>query len=148
MRPYLYSGRRKKCGLADRRTPVASHRVATQATAKQFGSRLRSLRQERGLTQQALAEASDLSVGMISMLERRQRTPHLGSLEALAKALDVEVSDLFETCDEHPPLPHMEKHLEGKVRDGKLPLRAACQKLHKHATKAQHAPRSGSHESA
>lgn len=50
---------------------------------------LARLRQQRGLTQEALARKADLSVSYISMLERGQRSPPLDTLEVLAKALGL-----------------------------------------------------------
>ncbi len=104
-----------------------------------LGSRVRALRKQRGLTQQELAEATDLSVAMISMLERHQRTPHLTTLDALAKALKVEVGDLFEP-NEVAHQPH-EKHLEAKVREGRLSLPAACRRLNRHRHQDHHTAR-------
>lgn len=62
---------------------------------QKFGKRLRQLRRERGLTQEQLAEASDLSVDFISLLERGVNAPSFETLEALATILGVPVSDLF-----------------------------------------------------
>ncbi|WP_131735969.1 helix-turn-helix domain-containing protein [Actinomadura roseirufa] len=60
-----------------------------------IGARLRSLRKERALTQEQLAEASGVSVDLIGKLERgRRSTARLTSIAKLAGALDVEVSAL------------------------------------------------------
>ena len=53
-------------------------------------------RSRRKLSQQAVAEKSNLSVSYISMLERGARTPPLETLEVLAKALGVKPLDLLE----------------------------------------------------
>lgn len=56
-----------------------------------IGSRLRSLRMERGLTQQQLAEAAGLSVDLVSSLERDAReSMSWASMVKLARALDVD----------------------------------------------------------
>ena len=62
---------------------------------QRFGKRLRQLRRERGLTQEQLAEASDLSVDFVSLLERGVNAPSFETLEVLATVLDVPVRDLF-----------------------------------------------------
>lgn len=57
--------------------------------AELFGRRLRELRKERGLTQEALAEAADLSGNYISDLELGRKVPSLTILVRLAQALGV-----------------------------------------------------------
>lgn len=63
--------------------------------AKLFGHRLRELRKERGLTQEALAEAADLSGNYISDLELGLKVPSLTILVRLSQALDVAMGDLL-----------------------------------------------------
>jgi transcriptional regulator with XRE-family HTH domain len=52
-------------------------------------------REERGLSQQGLADASGVNKATINQIERGRRSPNLETLEKLAAALDVEVADLF-----------------------------------------------------
>jgi len=61
-----------------------------------FGRRVRELRQARGLSQEGLAERSGLHRTYISSLERGQRNVGLDNVRALADALDVPPSTLFE----------------------------------------------------
>ncbi len=63
--------------------------------AQLFGRRLRELRKERNLTQEALAEASDLSGNYISDLELGLKVPSLTILVRLSQALDVATTDLL-----------------------------------------------------
>lgn len=73
-----------------------------------IGERLRRIRRERMMTQDQLAEASGISRDLISMLERGSRSSaRLGTITALANALDVEISELVDRRD----------HLQGD-RDG------------------------------
>ena len=51
---------------------------------------LRRLRQERGLTQEELADLAGLNRNFVGMLEREENAPTVDTLEVLAKALDVE----------------------------------------------------------
>jgi transcriptional regulator with XRE-family HTH domain len=60
-----------------------------------FGRRLRELRKERDLTQEALAEAADLSGNYISDLELGLKVPSLTILVRLSQALDVATPDLL-----------------------------------------------------
>jgi len=69
--------------------------VAMADLRSQFGKRLRSLRKQRGLTQESLAEALGVSVDLVSMIERGLRAPSFDTLERLADALSVQVSALF-----------------------------------------------------
>jgi transcriptional regulator with XRE-family HTH domain len=63
--------------------------------AKLFGRRLRELRKERGLTQEALAEEADLSGNYISDLELGLKVPSLTILVQLSQALDVAIPVLL-----------------------------------------------------
>jgi transcriptional regulator with XRE-family HTH domain len=63
---------------------------------------LGALRQERKLSQQAVASKTKLSVSYISMLERGMRVPPLETLEVLAKALGVPPLDLLEKSPAKP----------------------------------------------
>lgn len=71
----------------------------SEELAREVGMRLRCLRLARSLTQEQLAESADISVSFLSMIERGERTPHLTTLQALAKALGDSLGDFFE-CDE------------------------------------------------
>ena len=70
------------------RQEVASVRQSQQTT---FGRLLRQLREDAGLTQQALAERCGLSVQAISTLERGTRTrPQLHTVQALCRGLNLD----------------------------------------------------------
>jgi len=56
---------------------------------------LRELRQQRGLTQETLAELADLDRTYPSLLERGLRTPTLAVVLRLANALETEPSRLI-----------------------------------------------------
>jgi transcriptional regulator with XRE-family HTH domain len=61
------------------------------AAAPTLGNRIRSRRMELGLTIYKVAEASGLTVGFISQIERDISRPSLVSLYAVARALDTSV---------------------------------------------------------
>lgn len=63
--------------------------------AEVFGRRLRELRKERGVTQEALAESADLSGNYVSDLERGLKVPSLTILVRLADAVDIGAPDLL-----------------------------------------------------
>lgn len=66
------------------------------AGAALLGQRLRALRAKRRVTLRDLAHRADLSVGMLSQIERGLSSPSIRSLQRLAKAFDIPVSWFFE----------------------------------------------------
>jgi transcriptional regulator with XRE-family HTH domain len=61
----------------------------------QFAQNLRSERPRRGLSQEALGQASGLHRTEISLLERAGRDPRLGTIVRLARGLKVAPRDLL-----------------------------------------------------
>jgi transcriptional regulator with XRE-family HTH domain len=70
----------------------------------QFANRLKALRIEKQLTQEELAEITNLSTSFISSMERGINAPSFETLESLAKALDVPVRGLFDFESHGPEL--------------------------------------------
>lgn len=68
-----------------------------------LGDRMRILRSGRGLTQQDVAAALNVSRSAVAMWERNEREPNLETLAALARLLDLPLSALVER--EEAPLP-------------------------------------------
>ena len=62
---------------------------------KRLGQRIADLRKNRRLTQVQFAKAVGCSVEFISLVERGVNAPSVARLEDFAKALKVEVVDLF-----------------------------------------------------
>ena len=62
---------------------------------KKLGRRIANLRRTRKLTQEKLAETLGCSVEFISLVERGVNSPSVAGLADFAKALNVEVKDLF-----------------------------------------------------
>ena len=57
---------------------------------------LKRLRQERQLTQEELADLAGLNRNYIGMIERQENAATVDTLEALAKALQIEPVQLLE----------------------------------------------------
>jgi transcriptional regulator with XRE-family HTH domain len=57
------------------------------------GGEIRALRKVRGLSLTALAEQVQLSIGYLSQIERNMAIPSVKALMAIARALDVALSD-------------------------------------------------------
>lgn len=67
----------------------------TSQLREKFGNRVRLLRNERGLTQEQLAERAGISVDFLSLIERGKNSPSFENLDELADALNVTVAELF-----------------------------------------------------
>lgn len=81
-----------------------------------LGKRLRELRQERGMSARALAEAAGVTGGFLSQVENGRVMPSVGSLIRLATALGTKVGEFFDhvetgkviRADERPAYPFAE----------------------------------------
>ena len=60
-----------------------------------FASNLKRLRQEKGYTQQELAELCNMSTTTIGMYEVGGRTPSFATIELIADKLGIEAAQLF-----------------------------------------------------
>jgi len=69
--------------------------VATHSVKSRFGTTLRKLRDERGYSQEKLAERAGLHRNYVGGVERGERNVALENIVKLAKALSVSPEDLF-----------------------------------------------------
>ena len=60
-----------------------------------IGTRLKALRTAKKTTIKALSEATGLSVGFISNIERNVNNPTINSLMKICKALDTDLQTFF-----------------------------------------------------
>lgn len=77
---------------------VLAMQMDTAAEAA-IGVKLRQRRHSRGLTLAALAEAADVSVGLLSQIERGLTAPSLRSLQQICTAMEMPMGWLFEAAD-------------------------------------------------
>ena len=66
-----------------------------QKIKEQFGLRLKNLRQEKGITQEALALLCDLDRTYIGSVERGERNISLINIHKIAEALGIDAKELF-----------------------------------------------------
>jgi quercetin dioxygenase-like cupin family protein/DNA-binding XRE family transcriptional regulator len=66
-----------------------------EETTINVARQIRLLREQRNLSQRALAESSGLSRNTLSLLERGQTSPTVSTLKRLAIALDVDINAFF-----------------------------------------------------
>jgi transcriptional regulator with XRE-family HTH domain len=69
------------------------------ATGIRFGRRVRELRRASGLTQERLAHRSGLHPTYIAGIELGKRNPTLVTIEKIADALEIHISELFPRID-------------------------------------------------
>jgi transcriptional regulator with XRE-family HTH domain len=63
---------------------------------RRMASRVKRLREVRGMTQEALAKKAGLSRGYLARLETARQDPRLSVVERLARALRVKASTLID----------------------------------------------------
>lgn len=62
----------------------------------QFGQRIRTLRKEKGLSQEAFADLVGLDRSYIGGVERGMRNVSLANIQKLAAALEISIQDIFQ----------------------------------------------------
>ena len=73
---------------------IREEKEATMPAMVYIGDRLREVRTRRLLTQEELAEQSGVSPSTIANIERDHREPHFRTIRKIAKALDVDPTEL------------------------------------------------------
>jgi len=75
----------------------------------QIGRRIKKLRIERNLTQEVLAEEAKLTKGYLSKIENSKNSPPVSTLLSLAKALGVDINDIFSEVVTATRITHIKK---------------------------------------
>jgi transcriptional regulator with XRE-family HTH domain len=88
---------------AKQRDIVEDRDAPAEAAPASVGRVIRRLRREKGMSLQELAQASGVSVGMLSQVERDITNPSIRVVTGIRRALGAEVSDLFQ---EPPKVQH------------------------------------------
>lgn len=70
------------------------NKVRNDRVIKKFGIHLKDLREKTGHTQESLALEADIPISQIGRIERGEINPTLSTLDALAKALKMPLSEL------------------------------------------------------
>jgi transcriptional regulator with XRE-family HTH domain len=83
---------------------------------KLLGERVAALRREAGLTQAGLAEAIGVATETISRLERGATMPSLARLEDVARALAIDLHELFRFASRPTPRDRALDRLLGLLR--------------------------------
>jgi transcriptional regulator with XRE-family HTH domain len=85
----------------NKRVPDHAERISieTADALVAIGNRIRERRSQKALTLQALSELTGLSPSMLSLVERGQTSPSIGTLVVISSALGVHMSDLLAVDD-------------------------------------------------
>lgn len=67
---------------------------------EQIGAKIRNLRNQNGLTQEELADRTELTKGFISQLERGLTAPSVSTLMDIVECLGTNLSDFFHEDDD------------------------------------------------
>ncbi|WP_211263987.1 helix-turn-helix transcriptional regulator [Streptosporangium amethystogenes] len=70
---------------------------------RQFGLRLRDVREGQGLSQERLGELADVDRKTINRIENGMYSPRLDNIFQIADALDISIKELFTA---HSPSPN------------------------------------------
>jgi transcriptional regulator with XRE-family HTH domain len=92
---------------------MARKRTIVQTLAE----RVRELREGQGMTQADLARAADLTPSHVLKLERAAHTPKIDTIEAVATALGITVSELLATGKTSNPGPDRADRLAQRARE-------------------------------
>jgi XRE family transcriptional regulator, regulator of sulfur utilization len=68
-------------------------------TLEQLSMVLRQLREERGWSQEQLAERADLNRSYLGEVERGRAVPSIVTVSKLAGALDIRLSSMISRCE-------------------------------------------------
>ena len=60
-----------------------------------FGEKVREIRKQKGFSQEQLSFEADLHRTYIGMIERAEKNVTLLNIEKIARALEVEISEIF-----------------------------------------------------
>jgi transcriptional regulator with XRE-family HTH domain len=74
---------------------TGSHRPLPESAARSLAIALRPRREAAGLTQEDLASSAQVSVQAVRRIEAATANPTLGTLYAVATALDISWTDLI-----------------------------------------------------
>ena len=74
-------------------------KAISKETAVVFGRVLKTYRAQKGMSQESLAERSELHRTYISLLERGKQQPALSTVIQLARALSIPASEMIDAVD-------------------------------------------------
>lgn len=82
-----------------------------------FGLRIKELRKAKNLSQELLAEKSDISPKYLSRIEMGHHFPTINTLIKLAEVLGVELKDFFEFAHAEESPKVLRENLKGLIKE-------------------------------
>jgi DNA-binding XRE family transcriptional regulator len=76
-------------------TLVSMNNLRDKELLIKFGNRLKTIRNERNMTLEQLAFASDIEISQVHRVEKGSINPTLSTLSALAKGLNMTIAELI-----------------------------------------------------
>lgn len=86
-----------------------------------FGNRVKQLRKSLGETQANFAEKADIGTDALSMIERGENWPHYNTLENIASAFDMPISDLLDGLNSADPNKNASELAQARAILARLP---------------------------
>jgi len=80
-----------------------------------IGKRIRDLRKQRGLSQEELGWKAELHFTYIGAVERGKKNCSIITLEKIAKGLEIDIKDLFDTPFHTTDSKKIKKEINNKV---------------------------------
>jgi transcriptional regulator with XRE-family HTH domain len=115
--PQLRPGQKGRHGQRKRGKGRGARFAGTDASTLEInvGQNLRQLRTEHDFSLRALAEASELNVNTLSLIENGKISPSVSTLQKLALALNVPVASFFEAGAEKKNIIHQKAGLRPRA---------------------------------
>ena len=80
-----------------------------------LGKRIRDLRKQRGLSQEELGWKAELHFTYIGAVERGEKNCSIITLKKIAKGLEIDIKDLFDTYGHEPDINKLKKEINNKI---------------------------------
>ena len=80
-----------------------------------IGKRIRDLRKQRGFSQEELGWKAELHFTYIGAVERGEKNCSIITLEKIAKGLEVDIKDLFDTRFQKTDISKLKKEINNKI---------------------------------
>jgi transcriptional regulator with XRE-family HTH domain len=95
-----------------------------------IGARLKTIREERGLSQRELAQRAGVTNGLISLIERNMTSPSINTLKKILEILDTTLSDFFAQGERSEPDRFVFRHDElTEINPGRVYRAATAESL-------------------
>jgi transcriptional regulator with XRE-family HTH domain len=95
----------------------------------QIGKKIRQIRQMRNFTLQDVADKTNLTVGLLSQVERDLVSPSIQTLRCISMALGVPIVSFFEESDETTTIVRKNKRRTLRLEGSKLTYELLCPDL-------------------